>query len=193
MTDEKDFWNFSLSVYDRARDSCLKLQDGFGFDVNLLLFCCWRGGFASAIDEAELARIIEAGAGWRANVLEPLRATRRWLKKRDHPMGADNLGRRVLELELEGERFLQILIVGAAEPLPRRARPHQDLQIEIARRNLEIYQRAVLRDVSTGDEPSFLELLEGVFASGKDEGIVAGGRNPGSPKRRNSESESETG
>jgi uncharacterized protein (TIGR02444 family) len=35
------FWDFSLKVYAAAgvADECILLQDRFGIDVNLLLFC----------------------------------------------------------------------------------------------------------------------------------------------------------
>ena len=44
MRDE-DFWRFSTRIYrlDRVADSCLALQDRFGVDVNMMLFCCWSG------------------------------------------------------------------------------------------------------------------------------------------------------
>lgn len=193
MTDEEEFWKFSLSVYDRARDSCLKLQDGFDFDVNLLIFCCWRGVLGAPLDGDELARIIEAIAGWRANVVEPLRTARRWLKNADNPGGARVLRRQILELELKGERLLQALIIEAAEPCQCQRRLSLEPRIEIARRNLELYNHARSPGATAGEEPSFLELLERVFANLEDDGIVAADRGPGSREREASKSESETG
>jgi len=73
MCDAEDFWSYAVSVYDQSRDSCLALQDQFGFEVNLLLFCCWRGSHGIALDPATLRRVIDACADWRANVVAPLR------------------------------------------------------------------------------------------------------------------------
>jgi uncharacterized protein (TIGR02444 family) len=174
MTDEEDFWNFSVSVYDRARESCLNLQDRFGFDVNLLLFCCWRGAAGVGLGEAELKRIIEGTAAWRINVIEPLRATRRWLRNGDHPSGAKELRARILEIELQGERLAQALIIEAAGPRPDPLSPCEDIGIGTARRNLEMYQRAATPGAMDASAPVFLELLEGVFAVSSDEVIVAG-------------------
>lgn len=173
MTEEQGFWKFSGDVYDRARESCLNLQDHFGFDVNLLLFCCWRGTMGATLEEAELIRIMDGIGAWRANVVEPLRTTRRWLTKTDFPDGAQDLRRRVLEVELQGERVLQGLIIAAAEPCSRQEPPNRDIGVQTARRNLEIYQRVAIPDAPADAAPFFLELLEGVFASGADQVIVA--------------------
>ena len=39
------FWQFSLKTYAKTgvKSACLKAQDDFGADVNLLLLCCWLG------------------------------------------------------------------------------------------------------------------------------------------------------
>lgn len=192
MTDREEFWEFSLSVYDRAGDSFLKLQDRFGFDVNLLLFCCWRGAIGRALDEAELIRTIEATAAWRANVVEPLRATRRWLKIGDHPDGVEDLRGRVLELELEGERLLQALIIKTTAPGPRRAELAQNVVIETALGNLEMYQRAAALGGETGLARLFSEMLTGIFANDVDGGIVATDGGSDGPARKTSELGSET-
>lgn len=37
------FWNFSLDHYKQegVQAACLHLQDSFGADVNLVLYCLW--------------------------------------------------------------------------------------------------------------------------------------------------------
>ena len=174
MTDEQEFWEFSISVYQRSRETCLSLQDGFGFDVNIVLFCCWRATKGMMLGEAEIIRILEGVKVWRMSTVEPLRAMRRWLKQDDLPDGAAGLRDRVLELELEGERLLQTLILKAADT------PSGDVQLgydkwectvgfQTGLRNLKIYQRAVALEGKPDVALLFQELLDGVFAGSPDE------------------------
>ena len=83
MSAETDsFWSFATAVYDRAGMSaaCLALQDSFGADVNVLLFCVWLGAhgrpFAPCADRSlALSRL------WQTTVVAPLRAGRRALSE----------------------------------------------------------------------------------------------------------------
>ena len=45
MSPAESFWSFSLTVYGRpgVEAACLELQDRFGADVNLALYCLWIG------------------------------------------------------------------------------------------------------------------------------------------------------
>ncbi len=76
------FWRFSLALYGRpgVADSCLKLQDEAGADVNLLLLGFWRAeqGLApwTAAEIAALAAAIDPVNA----VLRPFRQARRGLK-----------------------------------------------------------------------------------------------------------------
>ncbi len=81
----KPFWDFSLALYARPgiAPACLTLQDSHGQDVNLLLFCCWVGEPLTAAALAEADALV---APWRTQVVQPLRAVRRWLKTRDEPL-----------------------------------------------------------------------------------------------------------
>jgi uncharacterized protein (TIGR02444 family) len=116
-----DFWCFSRTVYDDAQACCLDLQDRFGFDVNMLLFCCWSAARGQVLSDAKTEEILVITRPWRRNVIEPLRSARRWLKGRADPglkgpadpTGSEDLRRRILELELEGEKVEQALIIGA--------------------------------------------------------------------------------
>jgi uncharacterized protein (TIGR02444 family) len=78
----ENFWDYSVRFYGLPQVSrnCLRLQDEFGFDVNLLLFACWHGhthGKFSA-DLLHEARILSQL--WSSNLVQPLRQTRRWMK-----------------------------------------------------------------------------------------------------------------
>jgi uncharacterized protein (TIGR02444 family) len=177
MTDEQDFWDFSVSVYPRSRETCLSLQDGFGLDVNIVLFCCWRAAMGVELDEAEMVRILEGVKAWRSNMVEPLRAMRRWLKQDDPPDGAEELRDRILELELEGERLLQTLIIKATDTPSGDIKSGSDKWertegFQVGLRNLKTYQRAMALDGKPDIAPLFQELLDGVFAEGQDESTV---------------------
>lgn len=99
------FWAFSLAVYARpgVPPACLELQDRRGIDVNLLLFAAWAGiGCGVALTAERLAALDAAVAGWRRDMVQPLRAIRRRAKGED-----EALYRRMKAAELEAERVQQ--------------------------------------------------------------------------------------
>lgn len=114
-------WAFSLRVYalPEVAEACLSLQDRYGIDVNLLLFCCWAG---RALDEADFDMADAAVATWRRDVVEPLRAVRRGLSSVSSE-SARVVRRHVKDAELAAERVAQSLIVGAVPVLPGPAAP----------------------------------------------------------------------
>src|SRR5262249_21580143 len=112
------FWDFSVAVYgaDGVEGECLALQDQFGVDVNLLLFCAFIGavrGIALTADDIASARQ-EAGE-WHKDIVGPLRAARRRLKTielhdPDAAKAAAKLRTHVKASELESERIEQALL-----------------------------------------------------------------------------------
>ncbi len=79
MSPVGSFWSFSLSVYGKpgVEAACLDLQDRFGADVNLALYCLWIG---RALTPEALALALEAAAPLR-QYIDPLREMRRSLPK----------------------------------------------------------------------------------------------------------------
>jgi len=59
---------------------CLELQDTEGCDIPLLLFLCWHGCCVGEPDESLLKQAISLSRQWTGQVVNPLRAARRWLK-----------------------------------------------------------------------------------------------------------------
>ncbi len=119
-----EFRTFSQSLYGRAgvAPACLGLQDRRGLDVNLLLLCCWAGGQGRSLDREALAMLASAIGPWRANVVEPLRAVRRWLKANPESVaGAPDLRRRILDTEIEAERLAQGRLSSAVAESPAAA------------------------------------------------------------------------
>lgn len=82
-TQSQKFWDFSVRLYAQPRvaESCLELQDIFGIDVNLLLFCYWHGLYFGRIPDQTLQQAFEFSKLWRAEVVQPLRNVRQWMKQ----------------------------------------------------------------------------------------------------------------
>ncbi len=105
------FWRFSLALYGRpgVADSCLKLQDEAGADVNLLLLGFWRAEQGLAPwNAAEIAALAAAIAPVN-EVLRPFRAARRGLKiLAGTEAGAAELYQQAKALELRLEELVQL-------------------------------------------------------------------------------------
>jgi uncharacterized protein (TIGR02444 family) len=104
MTDESDFWRFSLRVYAApgVAPECLSLQDRFGIDVNVLLFCAWLGverGIALTADD--LQECERAVSEWHSRCVRPLREARRAMKGLP---GVEDIRAEIKKLELEAEK-----------------------------------------------------------------------------------------
>jgi uncharacterized protein (TIGR02444 family) len=100
-------WEWALAAYARpgVADACLRLQDDFGQNTNLLLWAVW----AEAKDEVLLARAAALTRAWETAAVQPLRAARRALKA-PLPLVADaareGLRDDVKAAELRAERVL---------------------------------------------------------------------------------------
>jgi len=112
------FWNFSLAVYGASavQGECLKLQDEFGLDVNLILLCAFLGavhGVTLTADDIAAAR--QEVKQWQELTVRPLRAARRHLKTAELTNAQDaaaaaQLRVQVKAAELESERIEQALL-----------------------------------------------------------------------------------
>lgn len=122
------FWGFSLDRYGRpgAAAICLAMQDRGGVDVNLLLFCLWRGQEGSALSAEEIAALDGAGAGeWRDTVIRPLRLARRAMKAPPaafDPVETERLRATLKRVEIESERLQQRALTDAAKAIGLLAR-----------------------------------------------------------------------
>jgi uncharacterized protein (TIGR02444 family) len=112
MPDRASFWSFSLAFYARpgVAELCLDLQDGFGVDVNMLLYLLWQATRRRRLDAGEVGRVAALVADWRQHVVLPLRQTRRFLKTPAPSWPAAEahaLRERVKAAELQAERLQQ--------------------------------------------------------------------------------------
>lgn len=105
------FWGYSLRLYASGEVAtlCLALQDGWGLDVNLLLYCLWHGEAGRSLSEESVVSASRACAAWRREVVQPLRGARRWMKGRSEGVAgrADSLRERIKALELAAEKHQQ--------------------------------------------------------------------------------------
>ncbi len=116
------FWTFSLELYDAegVAAACLELQDAYQLDVNLILFCFWHGSAYGKIDQELLQNVIELSIEWRAHVVQPLRATRAWMKLNPSPSEQfDSLRERIKADELMAEKYQQEKIASLASEFNR--------------------------------------------------------------------------
>ncbi len=76
------FWDFSVRTYRQTgvAEACLALQNRYGLDVNVLLFCCWFGATRGTLDESTIRSVLEFSEPWADQVVRPLRFARTWMK-----------------------------------------------------------------------------------------------------------------
>lgn len=114
-------WRFCLAVYGRpgVEAACLRLQDRFGLDVPMILFCVWAGLAGPGRLGPDLLRAaLEVVQGWGRGVTGPLRAARRKLKEEDLGGGEARLELRqaVIQAERRSEEIMLSLLESLARP-----------------------------------------------------------------------------
>src|SRR5580700_8812006 len=76
------FWRFSLKFYRQGgvSEACIDLQDGYGVDVNLLLFLLWLASDGRQVSAADVKMLDDSVRSWRTLTIVPIRDVRRKLK-----------------------------------------------------------------------------------------------------------------
>jgi uncharacterized protein (TIGR02444 family) len=134
-----EFWQFSLALYARPEvpAACLVLQDQYGRDVNVMLYCCWLGfSGRGRLHRDSLDAADRAVAPWRHDVVEHFRAARRAIKAAAVP-SAEPLYAKAKAIELDAERFLQSRLAEHA-PAPDSV-ASKDERLAAALGNLALY------------------------------------------------------
>jgi uncharacterized protein (TIGR02444 family) len=132
-------WDFSLQLYSQpeVEPLCLELQDSYGVDINMLLWCEWleQQHKCLTLDRLQMARMCIAP--WKAQTVLPLRELRRELKNRygTSNLAVEKLRQTIKQAELQAEQQTQTLLEELAEswPVESVAIPNGD--------NLRIYLR----------------------------------------------------
>jgi len=137
MTKTPDgFWDWSSRHYalDGVEQKLIKLQDEFGLNVNILLWCAWSATAYDEISDLVLRKAIDLTEHWRRDVTGALRTSRRRLSSPPPQVdktAAYALREKIKAAELDAEKIEQEMLetlarnnlTGIAEPdAQRRAR-----------------------------------------------------------------------
>ncbi|MXZ32463.1 MAG: TIGR02444 family protein [Gammaproteobacteria bacterium] len=109
MLEQTDFPTYSIALYGKGKveESCLRLQDEYGLDVNTVLFCYWFGAHHGVAGEGLWDRIDEISRHWQGGLIRPLREARRWLK---HPGFEPEREQRDLRERIKADEFAAELL-----------------------------------------------------------------------------------
>ena len=160
------FWTWSLEVCARpgVEEILLDMQDRLGLDVNMVLFACWTGaGGRGPLFFSEWEALIAGTAGWRSEVIIPLRGIRRFLKRDEEGDDVRSLRGKVKQLELEAERIMQIKMARMTEPLGE-GRGRSGDPVELAQASLGAYLAAAQIVLSDRDRIRLSSLARGCCA-----------------------------
>ncbi|NYT67602.1 TIGR02444 family protein [Pusillimonas noertemannii] len=109
-----ELWEFSLSTYKMqgVSTACLRLQDEYDLDVNVLLLCLFAGSRGHTLSVQDFTLIETRVSPWRKSIIQVLRAARRSLKSERRSSGKiiEDLYTDVLATELKAEQYEQYLI-----------------------------------------------------------------------------------
>ena len=158
-------WRFSLALYGRpgVDGACLSLQERHGLDVNVLLLCVWTGHEGIRLSRDDIAGLAQRVGDWQAQVVQPLRAVRRWLKMQESAPAepAERLRSGVKEQELAAEQLQQAILYAplsdgtlgqAATAGPR-----------LAMGNLSAYFAWLSREPGVADAADLAQVLTAAF------------------------------
>ena len=117
---QNEFWRFSLAVYGQhgVAQECLGLQDKFGLNINLLLFCAWLGRRGIAVTRDDLEGASRSISSWHDHVVRPLRGVRRQMKLHHEDVSA--LRANVQHIEIEAEQVEQAILFAYAQKIVSR-------------------------------------------------------------------------
>lgn len=163
-------WDFSLALYAQpdVADTCLRLQDEQGINVNLLLWCVWLECKGLALDDAHLHEAQRRTRGWDHHYVVPLRHLRKRMKAE---FGIQNeviegVRKHIKQAELAAEQQLQMQLQDLTQQWlqqPNGLKPMAIGNTQFEGRNLRRY----LDDagVKRGAIDSLVQCLTGVLRS----------------------------
>ena len=113
------FWDFACRHYanESVKNTCLELQDRYGMNVNLLLFCAYLDHHGQALSRAAIQQVLECIQ----SSDEALIAFRQARKQAKHTDAYPSM--LVQELELE-KRQQQVLLETAGKRVKNTSQPH---------------------------------------------------------------------
>ena len=104
---ENPFWEYSSVYYSQPEvaQCCLKYQDRYGANVNILLLCCWLGSLGVLIKPKDLVQADLTIKSLDLHAVRPLRAARQFVKTLKPPV--DELYSNLKQVELMAEQIVQ--------------------------------------------------------------------------------------
>lgn len=126
------FWQYSITVYQRpvVADLCLKLQDEYQADVNMLLCSAWLSSIGQPLTDDLLNTLLLESQEWQESCLAPLRQVRRFLKTRSPA----DIYQKMKQLELQLESIQQERLYQCLKHLPLAAANN-----DLLKRNIQTY------------------------------------------------------
>lgn len=119
LDDRSNLWDFSLRQYACAgvADACLRLQDEYEVNVNVLLWCLWLEQRGITLDAARLRSAQKRIRDWDEYYVVPLRQLRRRMKVEFGTADADIelVRQQIKQAELLAEKQLQSLLETLAQ------------------------------------------------------------------------------
>jgi uncharacterized protein (TIGR02444 family) len=162
--DENPFWNFATKFYSReaVASSCLTLQNEFGADVNILIYCCWIAAEgAEEIGSEELKEIITMIKPWQSNVVKVLRDIRHSMRQNeiaDLGVLSVELRKEIKKCELEAEKIEQSIIYESGLNILIDSSLSTFQKIENANLNLKNYLQLLLGN-ELGEAQYFIDII----------------------------------
>lgn len=112
-------WDFACLLYSRdgVKPALLAMQDDHQLDIPFTLFALWAGLFHRALTAEEINALAQRSQDISANVVEPLRRGRRWLKA--HFPTAPSPYQDLLTAELAAEKWVLDTLDAELPPAPQ--------------------------------------------------------------------------
>ncbi len=166
---EHPFWDFSLKVYraEGVGEACLVLQDRFGIDVNVMLFCLWLGSSGRGVmSDDDMAALGEAVGKWHADVVRGLRAVRQVMKT-GFPEVPEKLRERlrgdIQAAEINAEHLEQLLLAAAVDRPPAGDGLDLEQRAGDAGRNFKLYLATLGAKFEPSDTVHFAHIMGQAF------------------------------
>ena len=146
-------WDWSVRAWsaEGVAETCLHLQDAAGQCPPLLLWAAWTARTGRAADDETLEAACDIARAWQDAAIEPLRALRRSLKRRNPDLEDDDreaVRAQVKAVELDAERRL-LAALEALRPDPSGPpRPVLEALVAVARRWSATTPRAGLTELA---------------------------------------------
>lgn len=111
---DSEFWDFSIEYYSicEVEKNCLKLQDQFDLNVNLILFCYWLATKNHILNKEQWQQVLLASQPWE-EVIKPLRLSRKMMKDSSIAWPSDfklETKKSVSSIEINTEHMQQLSI-----------------------------------------------------------------------------------